>query len=353
MGVNEIKAAVLETIGSIRIEDRPEPQYQEGDMILKTEVCGLCRTDMKAYTIGQRDLRLPRVLGHEITATVVEACSQTGFRPGDRVQVSPGVPCGNCHFCRQGLDHLCDRVEIMGFHRDGGFQEYLHIPAAAAQRGILNHIPAGLSFEEACMSEPLACAINMQDALHVGHGDAVLIWGGGPLGILNARLARSRGAEEIFIVENHPDRIMRLQDLENRCHLLADLEGLRKVLTVITDRGKADVVIPCCPDPDAFRSSLQVCSKRGRIGFFSGMSQQPGFTNDEWNLLHYLELTVIGAYGCSIRNNRFAMQLMERGDVVVKDLISRRIGLDELQEGLDLIAAGKEMKIAMDMKKGR
>ncbi len=323
-------------------------------MLLAVEVCGLCRTDMKAYTVGQRDLRLPRVLGHEITATVLDASQQqTGFCIGDRVQVAPGISCGRCRFCKQGFDHLCDRVKIMGFHRDGGFQEYLHIPAAAVKTGVLNYIPTGLSFEEACMTEPLACAINMQDALHIGDGDVVLIWGGGPLGVLNARLARSRGAKDIIIVEPQPDRMRLLEGLENQCLLAADLKDLLEILAAVTKRGQADVVIPCCPNPEAFRESLKVCAKRGRIGFFSGLTPCPDIANTEWNLIHYLELTVVGAYGCSAKHNQSAMQLINGGDVTVKDLITRRIALGELQQGLDLIALGKEMKIVLYMKKGR
>lgn len=349
----DIKAAVLENIGKISIEERPQPQCQPGDILLAVEVCGLCRTDMKAYIAGQRDLRLPRVLGHEITATVLEACEANGFRPGDRVQVAPGIACGNCRFCRQGLDHLCDQMEIMGFHRDGGFQEYLLIPAAAVKTGILNHIPAGLSFEEACMAEPLACAINMQDALKVGDGDVVILWGGGPLGVLNARLAKSRGVKEVIVVENHSDRLRHLEGLLNDCHLAADLKDLVKTLATVTEQGQADVVIPCCPDPEAFRGSLQICAKRGRIGFFSGLTPCPDLTNTEWNLIHYLELTVIGAYGCSVNHNRTAMQLIKRKDVIVKDLITKRITLEELQPGLNSIASGKEMKIVLYLRKER
>lgn len=352
-GVGIIKAAVLENIGKISITERPQPKCQPGDVLLAVEVAGLCRTDMKAYTVGQRDLRLPRVLGHEITATVVEACEATGFRYGDRVQVAPGVCCGNCRFCRQGYDHLCDRVEIMGFHRDGGFQEYLLIPAAAVKNGLLNYIPDSLSFEEACMTEPLACAINMQDRLQIDGGDVVLLWGGGPLGVLNARLARSRGVKEVIIVEPHLERMGYLEGLENTCRLATGVKDLAGILKAVTEQGTADVVIPCCPDPEAFRGSLQLCSKRGRIGFFSGLTPRPDLVNSDLNLIHYLELTLVGAYGCSVKHSQMALQLINSGDVVVRDMVTRRIALEELQRGLDLIALGKEMKIVLYMRKGR
>lgn len=349
-----MKAAVLKSIGNIITEDRPDPICQDGDVILAVQVCGLCRTDMKAYTVGQRDLRLPRVLGHEITGTVVESGgSMPRFQLGDRIQVAPGVPCGSCHFCAQGWDHLCNRIEIMGFHRDGGFQEYLHIPARAVDAGILNLIPNGVTFEEACMTEPLACAVNMQDALRVYPGDTVLIWGGGPLGVLNARLARSRGASTVILVENNPGRLSRLQPLEGVGLLVTGADHLPDRLKSLTGKASVDVVIPCCPDPKALGQSLQVCLKRGRIGFFSGLTPEPMLTNEELNLIHYLELTMIGAYGCSIQNTRAALRLISAGDVEVKDMVSRRIGLDDLQPALDLITLGKEMKIIMDIKKGR
>lgn len=349
-----MKAAVLKTVGKIVTEDRPDPTCRGGDVILAVQACGLCRTDMKAYTVGQRDLRLPRVLGHEITGTVVEAGgSSPRFHLGDKVQVAPGVPCGSCRFCSQGWDHLCNRIEIMGFHRDGGFQEYLRIPARAVDAGILNIIPDGITFEEACMTEPLACAVNMQNSLMVHSGDTVLIWGGGPLGVMNSRLARSRGASTVILVEKNPDRLSRLQALESEDLLVGDAESLADRLQSLTGKTSVDVVIPCCPDPNALGQSLQICSKRGRIGFFSGLAPEPMLTNDQLNLIHYLELTMFGAYGCSIRDTQAALQQISAGDVEVQDMISSRIGLDDLQTALDLIALGKEMKIIMDIKKGR
>lgn len=118
--VNEMKAALLEGIKKIKMTRIAKPKCRKGDVLVKIMSCGICRTDMKAYQIGQRDLHLPQVLGHEITGVVAEAGREvTCAQPGDRVQVAPGLPCGTCAHCQMGMHHLCSQVKIIGFHCDG------------------------------------------------------------------------------------------------------------------------------------------------------------------------------------------------------------------------------------------
>jgi L-iditol 2-dehydrogenase len=231
---------------------------------------------MKAYNLGQRDLRLPRILGHEIAGTVAETGKCVNqVKAGDRVQVAPGIPCGACTYCLQGLHHLCDSVCTMGFHCNGGFAEYVLVPERGVRHGALNIIPEHLSFQEAALTEPLACTVNLQDALAVQVGDAVVVFGAGPLGIINARLARARGAGTVILVEINEARLESAppRDFDHRINALKK-DPLKKVLEITGGRG-ADAVIPCCPDPSVFKAGLAMLAKRGRFGFFQRIGPKP------------------------------------------------------------------------------
>jgi L-iditol 2-dehydrogenase len=343
-----MKAALLEGIKTMKITEVGTPRCRRGEVLIKVGACGLCRTDMKAYNQGQRDLHLPRILGHEITGTVAGVgVGAAHVKTGDRVQVAPGLPCGCCFYCLGGLHQMCDSVQIMGFHYDGGFAEYVLVPANGVNHGTLNKIPDHLSFQEAALTEPLACSVNMQETARIGLGDVVVVFGAGPLGILNARLARARGASSVVLVEVNEERLASAanRDFDYCINALA-ASPVSKIMEMTGGRG-ADVVIPCCPSPQAISDGLAMLAKRGRLGFFSGLLQESKTPAPDLNMIHYKELSVYGAYGCSAQHNRTALALLASGAVKVKDMITRTIELDELLSGLEMVAAMKEIKIVM------
>jgi L-iditol 2-dehydrogenase len=124
-----MKAVVVEQIGDFRLADIPCPEPGAGEMLIKTAVTGLCRTDLKIIEVGHRDLVLPRVPGEEVVGTVCAVGPDVDSEyMGQRVYVYPGTSCGHCKPCQQGAGNLCSGMQIMGFHRDGGFADYVAAP---------------------------------------------------------------------------------------------------------------------------------------------------------------------------------------------------------------------------------
>ena len=240
-----MKAAVLNGRESLVIQEVETPNCGVGEVLIRVKSCGICKTDVKCYMKGQYDLQLPRILGHEITG-VIEAVGEgvEDFKKGDRVQVFPGIPCGECEFCKKGMDNLCDDIKIMGFNYDGGFAEYVLVPCQGVENGIFNPIPEDITFEEASMAEPLGCSVNMQEKLEVSTGDSVVIFGAGRLGILNGKLAKSRGAAKVILVETNENRLSMARAYEFD-YLLNPTrqEVLQEIMKITGGRG-ADVVFP-------------------------------------------------------------------------------------------------------------
>ena len=331
-----MKAAILEGRRKLKIRELPLPRCGDDEAIIRVEACGICRTDLKCYEDGQRDLTLPRILGHELAGTVYVAGKKVkGVQPGMRVQVAPGLSCGACRYCRQGRDNLCHELKIVGFNYDGGFAQYMVVPARGLERGILKEIAPSLSFAEASLTEPLACCIHMQEALGLAPGESILISGCGRLGILNAKLAMLRGAEKVILLEPAEQR----RELASRLGMFYCLDGANanvvEEIRRLTGGQGVDLAIPCCPDPAALETSLQALAKGGRLGFFSGLLPEKLPLN--FNLIHYKEITVIGGYGCTLKDNRAALDLLASGAIEVKEILTREISLEEVEAGLSMI----------------
>lgn len=328
-----MQAVVIREIGSFQLEDIPIPEPRPDEALVRVRVAGLCRTDLKVVRHGHRDLVLPRVPGEEVVGEVVALGSAAGepFTPGDRVYVYPGVWCGECPSCRRGAENLCRRMRIMGFHRDGGFAEYVTAPLRSLIR-----VPEELRDEAAVFAEPLSCCLNALELGGVGEGDRMGVWGAGPAGTLLSRAGALRGAS-VLVVEPEPGRRERM----------TAAPGTPPAVTVLLETsGLLDVAVVAVGDLRAYEAALATLAPRGRLVVFSGLL--PGddaVVQVSLNAVHYQEQTLVGAYGCSLRHGVEALELLASGRLRVDDLISHRLPLTALDEGLDLVARRAGMKV--------
>jgi L-iditol 2-dehydrogenase len=347
-----MQAVVIREVGAFALDDLPVPEPGRGEALIRVSVTGLCRTDLKIVRHGHRDLTLPRVPGEEVVGEIVAlgpegraaarpagaAGPATPFAPGDRVYVYPGVWCGECPSCRRGAENLCRQMEIMGFHRDGGFAEYVAAPLQSLIR-----VPAGLGDEEAVFAEPLSCCLNALELGGVGEGDVLGVWGAGPAGTLLSRAGALRGAE-VFVVE---------QDARRREVLAAAAGTPSKVSVHRRAPGPVDAAVVAVGDPRAYEAAIAALAPRGRLVVFSGLlPADDAVLRVSLSAVHYHEHTFVGAYGCSFRHGVDALGLLASGRLRVDDLVSHRLPLADLDEGLDLVARRAGMKIHLYPERG-
>jgi L-iditol 2-dehydrogenase len=345
-----MQAIVIREVGGFELGDVPVPEPGPGEALVRVSVTGLCRTDLKIVRHGHRDLTLPRVPGEEVVGEIVAfglsgeaAASPRGadgattavdarpFALGDRVYVYPGVWCGECPSCRRGAENLCRQMRIMGFHRDGGFAEYVAAPLQSLIRA-----PDGLGDEEAVFAEPLSCCLNALELGGVGEGDVLGVWGAGPAGTLLSRAGALRGAE-VVVIEPDPRR--------------RDFYASAPGAPVRADVCEAapdplDVAVVAVGDPRAYEAAIAALAPRGRLVVFSGLlPADDAALHVSLSAVHYHEHTFVGAYGCSFRHGVEALDLLGSRRLRVDDLISHRLPLADLDEGLDLVARHAGMKI--------
>jgi L-iditol 2-dehydrogenase len=345
-----MKAARYDAPGQIRLVDAPEPRAGPGELTLRVRNCSVCGTDLKIYRHGHSRIRPPRVLGHEIAGEVAELGSQvSGWTVGERVQLVGAIPCGTCFDCRHDRPTVCPATEAMGYSYDGGFAEYVRVPAKVLAVGGLNRIPAGVGFAEASMAEPLACVLNGQQLARVGAGDEVVVVGAGPIGCLHVRVARDRGAARVLLVDLDRQRLRRAAALVDPDEAICAEDGdvIEQVRRLTKGRG-ADVAILAVADPQAQRDALRYAAGRGRISLFGSLPVGAAENPLDANLVHYRELTLVGANASSPAQNALALELVAAGSVPVADLITHRLPLHRFDEALRILERGAAVKVTIE-----
>ncbi|HSV42073.1 MAG TPA: alcohol dehydrogenase catalytic domain-containing protein [Methanomassiliicoccales archaeon] len=324
-----MKAALMHGPGKLALEDVPDPLCPPGGVLLDLVACAICGTDAKMLEAGHRDLSYPRILGHEIVARVAEI-DGPGYKVGELVQVWPGIACGECRPCRRGADNQCSSIGILGFNYDGGFAQQLALPARVLRERTLFPLPDGSDAAKISLAEPLACCINGQELARVGLGDTVLIFGAGPLGCLHALLAKWRGAGKVIMTEHLESR--RGQLPSHLADLVIDPAGQDIVEAVkeFTNGDGADVVLMATPEVKVENWLLRLMAPQGRISVFSGPKK--GNYEVPWDVrtMHYKEISLVGAYGCSSRSNMEAVAMILNDEIDVGWLVTERIALDDL-----------------------
>ena len=230
----------------------------------------------------------------------------------------------------------------MGFNFDGGFAEYMPLLGVSLTRGT-NLLPEGFDPALAALAEPLACCINGQELTGVSEGDVVLIYGAGPIGALHCLLAELKGAGKVIIAEKLPTRIREIEkhtharviDLSNDQSINQSMDGsndLERIIQSETGGAGVDVILTATPKVKVDSSQLRLLAPGGRICIFSGPRQ--GFYEAQIDLrsMHYRELMIVGAYGCSSRQNRQALELLTTGKIRADWIVTKRTSLSCIED---------------------
>jgi L-iditol 2-dehydrogenase len=245
------------------------------------------------------------------------------------------------------MDNMCISQGIIGFNHDGGFAERMAIPAPTLSRGGVNVLPAGSDPVMVTLTEPLACCVHGQNVSLVSPTDRVVIFGAGPLGLMHIALACRTGAEVLAV---EPDRLRRELAMRMGAQLGVD-PNTDEVSEAIADwsRGRgADVAILATPQVRVHDDLLRVMAPRGRVCAFSGLPRSAPRVEVDINQLHYRELVLIGAYGCTSSSNAQAFGMLVRGEVDLSPLITHRMPLSSLEEAFRSVEERRALKCVID-----
>lgn len=342
-----MKAAILTKPGHLEIKEIPAPTCPAGGVLVKVKACGICAADVKMVSKGHQALIYPRVLGHEIAGVVAQSRTRL-FQEGLRVQVAPGLRCVTCIQCRRGHDNQCEKREILGFTVDGGFADYVAVPIEEPLAGALKLLDENVSYLDAVWAEPLACCLNAIEKIDIKAQDTVLIMGAGPLGLLHAGLAGLRGAE-VLIAEVDAHRRKTAEQLgADRAFDPTDKSFFQTVADATSPKG-VDVIILATSEVGLDEKFIKLLAPGGRISVFSGTPPRLSNIQLDSNLIHYNELVVTGAYGCTADQNHRAIDLIASKKIPVNKLTTQRVTLDKIVQGLEYTKSKRGLKSIVEV----
>lgn len=316
-----MRALSLIAPGDVRITNIPEPETGTEDLLLRVDMVGLCGTDLNSFRGNNPLISYPRVLGHEIAATVLEGSIR--LAPGTRVTVAPYTHCGKCSSCLRGRTNACEFNQTFGVQRDGALTELLRVPDVKAY-------PSRLSLKELCIVEPLTVGVHAVARGRVTSSDVVAVFGCGGVGLGAIAGSAFRGARTIAIdLDEEKLEIARAAGATDLIHTKRD--NLHERLTDITGGFGPDVMIEAIGLPDTFRAAVEEVAFTGRVVYI-GYAKQP--VAYETKLFVQKELDILGSRNALPDDFREVISMLEAGKFPVDRAVSAIIGLDEAPEML-------------------
>jgi L-iditol 2-dehydrogenase len=349
--LKKMLAAVYHGPNDIRVENVPVPKIGDRELLVKVASASICGTDLRIFHGNHRmypegTVRIP---GHEVVGTIAEVGAEVkNYSVGQRIFCAPNTGCGHCLQCISGNNNLCVNYDAIGVTSDGGFAEYVRIPANSVQQGNVIPISESVDPAVAALMEPFACVLRGQNALHMKPGEVVLIMGAGPIGVMHIKLARARGAGRVIVSEPIAGRAAQARHMGADRVIDPTSENLKSVLGEESQGRGADVIIVAAPVHVAQENALDLAAIGGRINFFGGLPKDRPLINIDSNLVHYKELVITGTTACSTADCWQAAQIVNSGLVDLSDLISKRFPLKDAVMAFAAAEDRKSLKIVLE-----
>jgi 6-hydroxycyclohex-1-ene-1-carbonyl-CoA dehydrogenase len=319
----------------LAVEDVPRPEMRADEALVRVAACGLCHTDLHFIHGVPTFKKPPIILGHEISGTVDETgAAADDSLVGDRVIVPPVYNCGHCQMCRVGRGTLCSNLVFVGSHIDGGFAEYVTVPA-----NVLFRLPKEVPLiEGSLISESLSTPYHaVVSQARLRPGETVAIFGCGGIGMAAVQVAHAVGAH-VIAVDLFDEKLEAARRFGAAETLNAsDEEDVAKRIRKMTGGG-ADAALEVVGTPQTIRQAFDSVRWGGR-------AVAVGYTDKDVTVsgarLMFREIELKGSLGCPLQEFPRIIDMVSRGRLNVEDMVTHRFGLDELGRGFELLERGE------------
>lgn len=341
-----MQAAVYRGIDDIRVEEVPVPDIGPGEALVRIRACGVCGTDLKKIHHGL--VPPPSIFGHEMAGDIVRLGEGLDhWRVGDRVAVMHHVPCLHCHFCRANAFAQCPIYKktgtTAGFEpAGGGFAQYIRVMDWVVERGMVR-IPESVSYESAAFIEPLNTCLKAVEKAEVLPGQAIIVLGQGPIGLLFTRIISLSGAAA------YTTDLLDWRRRESRTYGAVEswdpLEAdVRQSIREVTEARGADAVILTVPESREIPAAIEMARPGGKVVIFA--QTRPGdMVSLDAGAICMAEKDLIGSYSSDITLQDRSAQMIFDGSIDVTPLITHRFPLDRIAEAVALASDPRESSL--------
>ena len=329
--------------GHIEVLDVEKPQHGDDEVLVAVKSAAICGSDVERYTGHNTIYRPPVTLGHEIAGVVHEVGRNVqGVEVGQRVAVEANVyACGRCSYCRSGNENLCAHRVGIGYDVDGGFAEFVKVPA-----DMLIRVPDNISFEVASLADIYVAFHAVMDRSIIRSGDAVVIFGPGFLGLSIAQLCQIQGADPVVVVGLKKDegRLRKATELGATATLIFEEANVPDEVSRLTRGRGADTAFEVCGSPAALDTAIRVV-RRGGAATMVGVQPQTVEVNMLDVIMRQISLNGVRSYTWS--NCELGMRYLSEGKLTLEHFITHEFPLEKWQEAFELLLAGKGTKIVL------
>ena len=332
-----MKAAVFYGKEDLRIEDIAVPTPKGDEVLIRVRACGICGTDMHIFDGDEGAAPTPRgtVLGHEFAGEVVAIGDAVkGIKVGDRACVDPNKLCNECDFCREGVGHFCESMIGYGTTLNGGFAEYCCVPQSQVYK-----FSDAIGYEQAAMTEPVACCLHGMDMCDIEQGATVAVIGGGMIGLLMMQLAKLKGAAKLILIE--PIAEKRALALQLGADLVIDpfAEDVQAVLDA-NNVGRIHTVIECVGRTSTIEQAIAIAGKKSTVMMF-GLTKPDATVAIKPFEIFKKEITLKASFINPYTQKR-ALALIDSGKIDVSSMVLECAPVEELPK----ILADKKRRAA-------
>jgi L-iditol 2-dehydrogenase len=235
----------------------------------------------------------------------------------------------------------------MGFSYPGGMAEYTTIPARALRQGHVLKTPADVPAEQAALAEPVSCAVNSIEQCHVRPGDTVLVMGAGPMGLLNALVARAEGAGKIILSELNELRLKQAEAFDLEVLIDPSREDLAECVKRETDGIGADVVVVAAPAAPPQEQAVSLVRKQGTVCLFASLPVGKNMLQLDSRAIHYGELRVVGTSDSTPKHVERAIELIASGAIEAEKIVSHTLPLEEIHQAFEWMTSGEALRVVL------
>jgi L-iditol 2-dehydrogenase len=337
----KMKAARLYDFGDIRIEEIARPEIGPNEMLVRVRACGICSGDIMPWYIRRK---APLVLGHEPVGVVEEIGIEVrGFSPGERVFVHHHAPCFLCASCRRGEYVQCPTWRATNIV-PGGMAEYFMV-SAANQRDTLK-LPDTIDDLAGVLIEPAACVLKSLRRSGLRAGESILVIGLGIMGMMHVRLARHRGAGLIIGADLFEPRAHRAKTLGADHGIVVNQDNLVDQVSELTGGAMADVVIVGPGNAAAIKTGIAAAGKGATVVQFTATPPEENLQLNPHDL-YFNEIRLIPSYSCGPEETREALELVRRGVLSPRELITHQFPLDQISAAFAQAQQPESLKVVV------
>ncbi|WP_059106129.1 zinc-binding dehydrogenase [Shouchella shacheensis] len=328
--------------GNLEIQNKQEPTPGKNQVKIKIKYAGICGSDIHTYE-GHYKVGVPVTLGHEFSGEIVEVGAGVDrFKVGDRVTSETTFSvCGECEYCQSKDYNLCNHRKGLGTQQDGGFANYL-----IARQESLHLLPVNVDDQSAAMTEPLACTHHAVAKTEINKGDLAIVIGPGPIGLLTAQVAKSRGAKVVITgLTNDKIRLDKAKELGIDYVVNTQEQDIKELVNSLTNGYGADIVFECSGAVPAARQGLNLLRKKGQYSQV-GLFATPEISFDLEKIIQK-EIRVVGSRSQKPADWEPSLLLMNDGSVNARALVTHEFNITQWEEAYQVIKSGEAIKVLL------